>query len=793
MPRPAVPSYAVFVSVPIAMVKPRPSLLAATLLLTPLAQALGAELCPAPGWSCERVEGRWRCSGMPDSSAAGASAAADREQATLTLRAERLEGEDGKHVELIGEARAERADQQLDADRIRYEIETEQATASGVVHYEDSQNSFYATNVQAELANDRTTLTDVRYALKDRRGQGSAAKAVAEGGTRTALESVSYSTCPGDDPSWQIEASTLDVDHEAGSATARDFKLRLGGVPVFYAPYASFPIDDRRKSGVLSPRIGGGSDGLDLALPYYFNLAPNYDATLTPRWISNRGGQIGGELRYLYRNGRGQVDGEWMPNDSRFGGSRDRLRIQHYGQLNPWLRLDADLNAVSDDRYFVDLGDSLNASSTSVIGSILSLSGGNRQWRYSALADRYQLILPDVPEAEQNDPYRRLPRLSLEYAERRGPIHYGFGAEWVAFRRDDFCLPGSASGQCQRVSPIEGNRLDVSPYLGHAWEPAWGFVRSRASLRHTRYHLRPNDAMPPGTIATSDRLQRTTPIFSVDSGLLFERGNAFGNSNWRQTLEPRMYYLYAAERDQSAIPVFDSAELDFSFAQLFRENRYTGADRQSNANQLTLALSSRLLDDADGRERVALSVGQIRYFDPPSVFLPSELLAGAIPDRQRSAYVAEVRGELGGNWSFNSALRYDPVGERTDFAAVRLQRRFGQDGLMNIGYRYRPDRLEQTDLAALIPISEHWRAVMRWNYSLRERTTLDAVAGVEYRNCCYSVRLLSRRYLRGIGTEHRNALFVEFELAGLGSLGRDTGEFLRRAILGYQPFGGSAE
>lgn len=761
-------------------------LLLASLLLAPLPQALAEALCPTDAWQCQREGDRWVCSGMPDAGDIQA-AAAERLDAETRLRGDLLEGEDGKHLELRGNASARRADQQLRAERIRYEVETETVRAEGGIRYEDAQNAFYAQRIEAEMAAKRSRMEDLRYALKARRGQGAAASAThAEG--RTALESVSYTTCPGEDPSWRIEAERLDIDHEAATAVARKFKLRLGGVPVFYAPYASFPIDDTRKSGVLAPRIGGGSDGLDLALPYYFNLAPNYDATLIPRWIGNRGAQLGGEFRYLYRDGHGQVDGEWLPDDDRFGRSRERLRVRHHARLTPALRIDADLNHVSDDRYFVDLGDSLNASSTSVLGSQLLLSGGNRNWHYSALADRHELILPDVPEEQQQNPYRRMPQLLLGYEQRRGSIEYGARAEWVAFRRDDFCLP-QADGSCASFRPVEGDRLDLNPYLAYVYEPLWGFLRARTAFRHTRYDLDWRNASP--SLGPRPRsIERSTPIVSLDGGLLFERSGAFGRPSWRQTLEPRLFYLYVPDRNQDDIPVFDSAELDFSFAQLFRDNRFAGADRQGDANQLTLALTTRLFDDSDGRELGALSIGQIRYFDPPEVFLPGP---AALPParRQRSAYVAEWRGDLGTQWNFSGGLRYDPETERTDFAGARLQRHFGRDGLLNLGYRYRPDRLEQTDIGALLPLGEHWRAVLRWNYSLRESTTLDAVAGFEYRSCCYSVRFLSRRYLRGIGDEHRTAVFLELELAGLGSLGRDPGEFLRRAILGYKPFGGS--
>ena len=777
------------------------------LALAPLPAALAAELCPVDPWQCERTADGWRCAGQPKALEGGKADSAARAAASTELKGDKLEGQDGEKVRVDGNASAVRADQRLRADSIEYDVASDSAKASGNVRYDDASNAFYATEATADLAKDTTSLTDVRYALKARRGQGRADRVSTEGGNKTALEGVTYTACPGDDPAWQIEASQLAIDHEAGQATARDFKVRVGGLPILYSPYASFPIDDRRKSGFLAPKIGGGSDGFDFAAPYYWNIAPNYDATLTPRLISDRGFQAGGEFRYLYAGGSGMLDGEWLPDDDLFGDDRDRYRFRHYGQLLPGVRLDADINHVSDDRYFVDLGDSLNTSSTSVLGSLAQLSGGGRNWRWSVLADEYELILPDVDERIQHDPYQRKPRAFAAFDERYRGWRYGGYAEWVDFRRDDVCaLDGNGERLCADVD--QGRRLDVAPYLGYAWEPSWGFLRMRGTLRHTSYDL---DRALPGDQSPS----RTTPIFSTDAGLLFERPNAFGRSDWRQTLEPRIYYLNVPERDQSDIPVFDTAPLDFSYAQLFRENRYTGADRQIDANQLTLALTTRLLDDATGAERAALSLGQVQYFDAPEVYLPGEEDPYRVDDRQRSAYVLELRSALGRTWTLSGGYRYDPERSRTDFGAVRLQKRFGDEGLLNIGYRYRPDQgsavvaapgdpplvyfgdgrigIEQADVSALVPISQNWRAVFRWNYSLRESTTLEAVAGFEYVSCCYSVRLLSRNYLRGIGTERRNAIFLEFELTGLGSLGRDTGDFLRRAILGYQPFGGTQE
>ncbi len=761
------------------------TLLGAT--LCPLSAAIAAELCPIEPWRCEKIDGAWRCDGVP----VAASDPSDDALAAAQLTGERLEGVEGKTVTLTGNARATRGSQTLQAARIDYDIEAATAKATDA-QYDDARHQFYADEVRTQQDEQRTELDNVRYAIKARRGQGRAQSAVAQGNT-TALKNVTYTTCPGEDPSWQIEAAALDIDHEAGQAKAQDFKLRVGGVPVLYAPFATFPIDDRRKSGFLAPKIGGGSDGLDFAVPYYFNLAPNYDATATPRFIADRGVQIGGEFRYLTRQGAGQWEAEFLPDDDRYGASRERARIRHNGLLFPRLRLDADVQYVSDDRYFVDLGDSLNASSQSVLGSIVQLSGAGRNWQASALVDDYELILPDIDESLQTDPYRRVPRVYGSFGERRGNWRYGVSAEWVRFDRDAPCLQ-FAAGACVRNDLEGGARSDIVPYVGYRWQQPGAFVDTGIKWRYTRHDL----DRPRGAARFDASRSRSTPIANIDAGLIFERDRAFGE--FRQTLEPRLYYLYVPERDQADTPIFDSAPFDFSYAQLFRDNRFTGGDRQSNANQLTLGVASRLLD-GNGVERAAVQVGQIRYFETPTVFLPGDPDPVLAPDRQSSAYVLEWRGRLSDTMSLSGAYRYDPERNRRDLAAVRWQRTFGDGGLVNIGYRYRPDTasafdplaafgpagIEQAEFSTLVPINDNWRAIARWNYSLREDTTLEAVAGFEYSSCCYSVRLLSRNYLRGVGTERRNAVFLEFELSGLGRIGRDTGEFLRRAILGYQP------
>ena len=271
------------------------------------------------------------------------------------------------------------------------------------------------------------------------------------------------------------------------------------------------------------------------------------------------------------------------------------------------------------------------------------------------------------------------------------------------------------------------------------------------------------------------------PIASLDTGLVFERFAPFGQENWRQTLEPRLFLLSAPFRDQSAFPVFDTSELDFSFPQLFRNNRFSGADRQADAEQATLAISTRILDDSLAQERLRLSVGQIRYFEPSRVTLP-----GTAPFLgSQGVWVGEIASEIGQSWRVAASQQYDPEISRTRLSAIRIQRKLGDQGLINLGYRYRPDQIEQIDLSGLVPINQRWSVIGRWNYSLPESRTLEGLAGFEYRSCCWRLRLLGRHYLRAGTLSGRNSFFFELELNGLGSLGRKTDRLLERAIVGF--------
>lgn len=707
----------------------------------------------------------------------------DRETAPTELDADSLVALKAGEYTLEGNAEARRADQRLAAKRLEYRSEAQTAKAEGDVRYQDRSLVVAADRADADLAADRTTLTATRYQLlgaradgTPARGNGVAAEARVEGGDGkqvTHLEDVTFSTCDPGDRDWEIVAREMTLDQDAGEGTARGMRLRFKDVTLLALPWASFPIDDRRRSGFLLPSVGGGDNGgIDLMLPYYLNLAPDYDATLNPRIVGRRGFMAGGEFRWLGPTQRGAVSGSFLPDDRLADRDRFAWNVDHVASFGPNLYTIVDLNRVSDDRYFEDFGDSLASTATSLLPSSAYLNGRGPTWNFAFGADDIEVTDPRVGAA--GEPYRRLPRLVGELDRPLGGLlRVGLRGEAVAFDKDSYRV-ALAGGGTTTVTPVTGERYDLMPWVALPLERAWGYVRPELAWRTTRYAL--DDA------TGDDSPSRSLPLASLDAGLFFDRPTRLFGTSLRQTLEPRLYLLHVPFRAQDDLPLFDTQPLTFSFAQLFRSNRFSGPDRQMDADQATLALTTRLIDDAAGTEWLRLSLGQVRYFGDQRVQLPG------VPstDFDGSDYAAELDFGPSERWRFVFSQLYDPNRDRTDLSSVRVQHRFGERGVANLAYRFRRDLLEQVDASTALPLSERLRLVAHWNYSLRDDRTLEGVAGIEYGDCCWALRLLGRHYVRNIQGEKSNALFVELELKGLGSLGRRSEDFLRRAILGYR-------
>ncbi len=773
----------------------RRGLALALLLAFPAAAALADDApanCEIGVLKCAKKPLDWGMCGkndLLDFYVPGLPVEGDRNAAERTLSALKVSSSDKSHFTLEGQAQIRQLDLFLHARKITYDTETTDFSAEGPVTYQDRNLLLSATQAQGNTDLDRCTLEGVRYQLIQARGNGMAQVVIMDDADHAKLRDATYSTCSPRDQQWAFAARELDLDRAEGVGRAHNVTLRVRNVPVFWFPYLRFPLDERRASGLLYPDIGySNRRGFDYAQPYYFNLAPNYDATLTPRIMTERGVMLGGEFRYLTEHSSGELHAEFLGHDN---GAADESRElgtpvperrwwyqwKDYTRITPDWSATVDLNRVSDDHYFEDFGRGLYSSAISLLPSSAYLHGQGSWWTASLGGDQYQITDPTL--SESYEPYRRLPRATLNLDKAIGGGFEGaLDAEFVAFDKDH---------------ALTGQRLDLYPHLRFPIETAGYFLRPEIGYRYTSYRL---DDLADSTnpLLRSTHPHRGTPIFSLDAGLVFERDLQWGKSAWTQTLEPRAYYLRVPYRNQDELPIFDTQEVPFTFGQMFRSNRFVGADRQMDANNLTLALTTRMLEDASGTERVSASIGQIRYFDEQRVQMPG----APRTDYSGSAYAGELSLHLSDRWRLVLDQQWNPEEHRTDLSTLGLQTRFGDGGVVNFSYRYRRDYLEQVDLSAAIPIADGWRLIGRHNYALnnpralpgdphgKDGRTLEAFLGVEHDTCCVTWRVLARHWVRDVQGRSDNALYFELELKGIGSIGQKTDSFLRRAILGYQ-------
>lgn len=630
------------------------------------------------------------------------------------------------------------------------------------------------------------------------------------------IENGAFSRCEPGSEFWQLRANNMLLDQSAGRGYAEAVSLRLGGVPVFYYPFTlPFPLGDERASGFLAPSIGSTrTGGADFELPYYFNLAPHYDATLSPRLISDRGVLTSAEFRYLADWSMNTLNMSYLGGDRLFDAAtvdipgsdsppkEDRwfIGFEHFGSIGRHWSTFIDYNGVSDEDYFYDLGSSgLNVASRTHLNrqGVVSFSA---PWLQASLnVQRIQLIDPFVAANDLNQPYDRLPQFNFatDYSL-PGGFHIGLAGEVTAFSRD---LNESlfTPEQIADGALVEGTRFNLEPELGWSLEsPGW-FVRATAKYKHLSYDL-DDQAM-----GTADDPDVNVPVYTLDGGLIFDRALSSGGT---QTLEPRLYYLYSEFEDQSLLPRFDSNEMGFSFYSLFRDDRFSGGDRIGDADQLAIALTTRFLSDS-GAERGRFSLGQIHYFEdrrvslsnPAQTWLPNYSTVDS-----ESALVSEFALALGDHWWLGGDVQWNQETEDVDEGSFQFRFQGSDGGLFNVAYRYRsflpgPEltfpadvdpRIKQTDVSTVWPVNERWSLLARWNYDHSNERNLESFAGIEYRNCCATVRLIGREWVDEDelflpNTEPERGIFVQFTLHGLGNItGGGLSSLLEGSIFGFR-------
>jgi LPS-assembly protein len=722
----------------------------------------------------------------------------DQSELPTNIEADEFETEADGVIRLSGNAQVIQGNQGVYADEISYNQESYQATAVGNVEFFSSRgdkiqadsldmevDTFIgdATGTQVEFAEDSLQLPERKHErfVEDYsifapflnkvppltkaeriaresnkevdentyvRTRATAENIEFEGADYQLLKNATMTACVEGDDDILLTAKQIEMDHVAGIGTAKSMTVRFKNVPIFYFPTATFPINDERKTGFLFPGFGYEDEsGAILEIPYYINIAPNHDATIIPRILTERGVQVYGEYRYLTQTSEGSLKAEALPSDDVYLDDRYAVKFEHVQDFNEEWFADADISSVSDTEYVRDFSSDVGVVSSSYLPQNANLNYRGEYLTFLAKATAYEAINSSVTLASQ--PYEILPQLDLNLRPQDlGLFEYGIDSQFIDFQHDD-------------NTRVAGSRLRVDPYISLPFEPIYGYVKPKLSLRTISYSL--------DNAATGDDSPSTSvPIGSIDSGLFFERVFDRGERNFMQTLEPRLFYLnIPTEEEQNLFPDFDTGGgSNSSFSHYFRENRFFGGDRVGDTNQLSLGLTSRIIDNDDGRQRLNFSLGQIYYFEDRLVSLTPEL---GPETETKSDFLAEITASANEDWNVRAFTRIG--GETDDLESIQVSADYFHSDRRNgsLNYSRNKDADEQINLALETPLGPSWQFKANGNYSLEESKYRSSEIGFAYDGCCWATSLVAQRYLDGTGV-YRNRYVVVFELDDLGRL-----------------------
>lgn len=689
-------------------------------------------------------------------------------QLPLELEADDIDLPDSNTVELNGKAYAQQGPQKISADQIRYSKTDDIVNAKGGVEvYSPYGDRFTSDALELELETFTGEADNIEYVVADRTytpnvknnafamARGSAASAEFLGHDLTEFQDVLYTNCAEGNDDVIIKAKQLELDHSTGTGIARNASVRLLGVPIFYTPYISFPISSERKSGLLAPTFGSDTkDGFFVGVPYYFNISPGVDATITPVFFSERGFQLAGEFRYLTETMDGELDAEYLPGDNlqtEPGDEKDRGAVTffHEQDFTEDLVGEVDFQWASDEDYYDDFTKNLffNSATHLIRRGRLNYYGDIFRTELGVL----DYLTVDDSIVDESRPYGLLPYLQMTGKERNGI--YGLTYEF----------DGSAT-QFDRSTTVDGARYFLNPSVSLPLKEIYGYVTPKLGIHYASYSL--NNTQPGEE--SSPYVYTTTA--SVDSGLFFEREFQWSERSHIQTLEPRLFYLNIPKEDQSAIPIFDTSELTLNnFTNIFRENRFIGQDRIGDTNQLTAGLTSRLLDGDTGVQRGDFSIGQIFYFKDRQIDLDSD---DADITRNKSDFLAEASVNFYSDWTIYGFASYDP--ELSENNNRRLQLSYGDteigENYLNLGYFFNRTvtglENESVDLDAGWRINSNWSVYAEDIYSISDSENRFLSAGIRYDACCWKLTVGGERRFDK-SSDERDSFFVTIEFTGL--------------------------
>ena len=721
----------------------------------------------------------------------------------IILNAQTVSG--SPELEMVAEGNAEfrRGGMKISADKLRYEQADDLATALGNVRISRDGNVYTGPELQLKVQRFEGFFLNPTYHFA-RTGAGGVAKRIDFlDEQRAVATTANYTSCPVDgsgDPAWLLTTTKVNLDFGTNTGVAEGAVLRFYGVPILAAPRLSFPLSDERKSGWLPPSMGLDSkSGFQFSMPYYWNIAPNRDATITPEISTRRGPSVEGEFRYLEPSYRGDVKLNLMPNDRVTGISRYALTAGHDSDFGNDLLLKMRVLRVSDDDYWKDFPRDVSSSLTPrLLASDFQISRPFGDWRTYARVQKWQVLQTLDPVTRIDAPYERAPQIGARYAGRIGPgLELGFETEFNRFTNptDASLTPRPAGNRVHALGSV------AWPYITPGWT-----LTPKVSFNAASYSV-DSVAQPVGS-STGTNLAaagtRVIPTVSLDSAWVFERETSFFGKSVRQSLEPRLLYVNTPYRDQTGLPNFDAYPKDFNFDSIFTDNAFSGVDRVSDAHQVTAGVTTRFINPETGAERLRLGIAQ-RYLLRDQLVTPD-----AQPLTRRFSDVLLLGStSVIPSWSLDASVQYSPDSNRVTRSILGARYSPGPFRTVSATYRLTRGLSEQVELGWQWPLygptpdaasavarrnaggegggncKGSWYGVGRINYSTLERRLVDAIVGVEYDAGCWIGRVVATRQSTGF-SEATTRLLFQLELVGLSRLGSNPLQVLKDNIPGYK-------
>jgi len=692
------------------------------------------------------------------------STATQDSETNLSIEAGSIQAELGGRVDIQEKIKVTTGLSTITAESASYDETTGLLKIPKSVVFENPDLIIFGESAKL-MTKEKTAIIDgADYQIFSIPARGTAGQIRVENGKNIELNEVTYSTCTSMDNSWELSAKKLAINNQSGEGTARNLVLRFKDIPIIYLPYLSFPTTDQRKTGLLKPNLGRSSTrGLEISLPYYWNLAPNIDLTTTPTLMAKRGMQLSTELRFLSAKQGGITQIDYLPNDDQYN-KKNRTYISHDQTINlsPNWRMKLNGEYASDNNYFEDLTGTMSSTSRTHLLREIQLEHFSENWVMEIGMDHYQMIDDSIIAEEK--PYRRLPYFNFSgvWNNNTHGLHYALDSEVVFFDKPE-TIRGSRFHVMPEISaPLNFNGIRITPAIG--------MDLTKYNLHNSNDNSHSNSSVSP---------ERAVPIYSLDLTGVFQK--TWKNGRYLQTLEPRILGVYIPYRNQDDFPIFDTIAPDMNGIQMFRKNRYVGQDRLGDTSQITYGITTKVFDANKSNPLFGFTLGQIRYFKDRKVALPSETKL----TEDSSGYMAMMNMKINKNWSIKLGHMWNTYSNKSMKTTARFQYKSGQSEIFNVAYRYRRNMLKQLDASFSWPVRDHWNVVGRYNYSILDRKVLEQFVGLEYESCCWGIRVISRKHLAYRNGDTDTSFSIEFVFKGLSDLGDPVANLLDRGILGY--------